>query len=150
METMEKNSILLEAKQLMKQAHKGQTRWDGRSYEIHPEKVVQILQDLRVTDEIVLCAGYLHDILEDTNISSKELWEQFGGLVVELVEELTFKEGLTDREYQLQCIGLSDDAKLIKVADILANISDKGKKSEHFLQKRTVALVLMLSRLLKI
>lgn len=148
MTSMEKNS-LLEAKQLMKQAHKGQTRWDGRPYEVHPEKVVQILQDLRVTDEIVLCAGYLHDILEDTNVSSKEIKEQFGGFVVELVEELTFKEGLTDKEYQLQCIGLSDEAKLIKVADILANISDKGNKSEHFLQKRTVALILMLKRLLK-
>ena len=142
---------LNEALVYMQKAHEGQTRWDGITpYEVHPIKVVNILQDLGVKDEVVLSAGYLHDVIEDTTISRLDIKRQFGEAVADLVDELTFATGKSDQYYHLTCLELSHDAKMIKLADILANISDKGKHSEHFLQKRTTALVLMLSRLLKI
>lgn len=148
MTSMEK-SRLPEAVSYMREAHKGQTRWDGRPYEVHPTKVVQILRDMGIEDEQILVAGYLHDVIEDTPITRLDIKRKFGEEVADLVEELTFKEGLTDIGYQLQCAQMSNGAQIIKIADILANISDKGKKSEHFLQKRTVAMILMIKRLLK-
>lgn len=149
------------AKQVMREAHEGQTRWDGRPYEVHPQKVVEILQILGIHDPTILCAAYLHDVLEDTDYPSDKLYKMFGEKVYGLVEELTFKDEKgghwdnpklrqihDDVVYWTQCEKLSKPAKLIKVADILANISDDGKKSHHFLAKRTTALIKLLKDLI--
>ena len=127
------------AKQIMEKAHVGQTRWDGRPYSIHPVKVVEILQDFGVKDEDILIAGYLHDVLEDTGYPELQIKQKFGSRVLSLVQELTYQEG-DDEYYWLQTKILSKDAKIIKLADILANLGDEGKKSTHFIQKRVTAL----------
>ena len=62
------------AQVVMKQAHSGQFRNDGITpYSTHPEKVVEILKKLNVTNPAVLCAGYLHDILEDTTYGEEKI-----------------------------------------------------------------------------
>ena len=132
----------------MKQAHDGQFRNDGTTpYSTHPEKVVEILKKLNVTNPDVLCAGYLHDILEDTTYGEEKIKENFGDRVLSLVKELTFKDKISSEEYLGGCNKMSTDAKWIKVADVMANLGDKGDKSEHFIQKRTSALIVLLSGL---
>lgn len=139
---------LLLARVFMQEAHKGQTRWDGSSYESHPIKVVEILQNMGFGVIDILCAGYLHDLLEDTLISQKDIEERFGQEVAGYVKELTFKKG-SDEYYWLKCSELSPNAKVIKIADILANLGDKGRKSEHFVRKRVRALEILLKDTLK-
>lgn len=127
----------------MIQAHKGQTRWDGRPYFVHPAKVVSILRKFGISDEDVLSAGYLHDVLEDTKLSEQVIQKQFGDKVLGLVKELTFKKG-SDELYLEQVEKLSYHARQIKIADILANITDQGKKSQHYIEKRVKALSVLL------
>ena len=129
------------AHNVMKSAHEGQFRNDGITpYSIHPETVVKTLKLLGVEDEDILCAGYLHDVLEDTNYSAEKIQENFGDIVLSIVKELTFDDGITDEQYWTECQNMSDDAKHVKIADILTNLADKGEKSSHFVTKRVEAL----------
>lgn len=132
----------------MREAHKGQTRWDGVTpYEVHPIQVVEILCAMGIRDDDMLIAGYMHDVLEDTSYSEDKLMQLFGANVHALVKELTFKN-TNDDDYYLQKINeMSRNALLVKYADILANIGDEGKKSQHFLQKRTRALAIIMKKI---
>lgn len=106
-----------------------------------------ILKKLHVKDIDILCAGYLHDVLEDTKYGEEQIKEKFGDTVLILVKELTFKENISSEEYLEGCHKMSANAKLVKVSDVLANLGDKGDKSEHFIQKRVNALVVLLNGL---
>lgn len=129
---------------LMRDAHKGQTRWDKKTpYETHPIRVVNILRQFGVIDDELLAVGFLHDVLEDTKISETEIWELFGDRVLELVKQLTFKNVKTDQDYITNCSMLSESAKVVKIADILANLTE-SRVSEHFIRKRLDALAVML------
>ncbi len=121
-------------------AHKGQTRRGGEPYSIHPIDVVEILQFLGVTDENIICAGYLHDILEDTKYSSDMIKSTFGDRVFGIVNELTFPSNVSDSEYWEKCSAMSFDAKLVKLADVLSNLGTVDEKSSHFVTKRVEAL----------
>jgi len=136
------------ANKTMKLAHSGQFRNDGITpYSIHPETVVKTLKLLGVDDPDILCAGYLHDVLEDTEYSAEKIQENFGERVLSIVNELTFDNDITDQQYWDGCQNMSSDAKWVKVADILTNLSDKGEKSNHFVQKRVEALKRLLNGL---
>jgi len=138
------NKIQL-AYDVMKSSHEGQFRKDGITpYSVHPETVVKTLKLLGVEDTDIVCAGYLHDVLEDTKYTTKKIQENFGDKVLSIVKELTFKDNITDEEYWEGCQGMSTDAKWVKVADILTNLSDKGEKSSHFVIKRVEALKILL------
>ena len=133
------------AKDVMISAHEGQFRKDGITpYSIHPETVVKTLKLLGVTDSDILCAGYLHDVLEDTKYTIEEIQGNFGNNVLIIVKELTFKDDITNEGYWQGCQSMSNDAKWVKVADILTNLGDKGKKSSHFVTKRVQALKILL------
>lgn len=70
-------------------AHEGQKRQTGEPYFIHPYAVVNILVDLGFDDVSTLVAAFLHDVLEDTPVTSDELEQKFGKEVLELVEGVT-------------------------------------------------------------
>jgi guanosine-3',5'-bis(diphosphate) 3'-pyrophosphohydrolase len=129
------------AHNVMKSAHEGQFRNDGITpYSIHPETVVKNLKLLGVTDSDIICAGYLHDVLEDTEYPAEKIQENFGDIVLSIVKELTFDGNITDEQYWKECQNMSDDAKRVKIADILTNLGDDGEKSSHFVTKRVEAL----------
>jgi len=137
-----------QAHNVMKSAHEGQFRNDGITpYYTHPETVVKTMKLLGVTDPDILCAGYLHDVLEDTKYSADKIKENFGDRVLSIVRELTFKDNITDEEYWDGCQNMSTDAKWVKVADILTNLGDKGEKPSHFITKRVEALKRLLCEL---
>ena len=129
----------------MKEAHKGQMRWDNITpYETHPIKVVAILKQFGVMNDHILSAAYLHDVLEDTTIEEDEIRKLFGDVVLAIVKQLTFNSIMTDEKYIATCKTLSDEAKIIKIADILANLTD-ADVSEHFIRKRLSALKAMIN-----
>jgi len=115
-----------------KDKHKGMTRNDGiTSYSKHLEDVVNILKSLGIIDEDVLCSGWLHDTIEDTDTTFDDLYERFGKKVAVLVSSLSKDEKLPKKErerlYVKQLKDASTDAKIIKLCDISANLKDMAK-----------------------
>lgn len=76
------------AYEFAKKAHHGQMRKTGEEYITHPVAVAQILLELGA-DEETLIAALLHDTVEDTGITSKDIEKLFGKKVSELVDGLT-------------------------------------------------------------
>ena len=76
--------------------HEGQFRRTGEPYIKHPVEVVNILASLEM-DTPSLCAGFLHDVIEDCGVSRDELAEAFGDEIADLVDGVT-KLKLTDFE----------------------------------------------------
>lgn len=70
------------------QAHRDQKRVDGTPYIIHPTEVAILLANLEV-DRDTIAAGLLHDTVEDTSTTQKDLQEVFGEHVARLVEGVT-------------------------------------------------------------
>ena len=121
-----------------KERHKGQLRADGQEYITHPIRVSQLVEKYKISKNIdVLRAGaLLHDVLEDTYTSYRELEDRFGEIVASLVMEVTsstFMPKLVGKQIYLahKMQYMSSYALIIKLADRLDNISDlKGLKEE--------------------
>jgi (p)ppGpp synthase/HD superfamily hydrolase len=128
-------------------AHKGQTRRGGEPYSIHPIDVVETLQFMGITDEDIICAGYLHDVLEDTKYTPEMIRTNFGDRVLSIVNELTFPSDVNDEDYWKKCDAMSSDAKWVKMADIMSNLSTVDEKSNHFVTKRINALKIIVKGL---
>ena len=79
---------LEKAFEFAKKLHEGQFRISEEPYIIHPIEVVKILIGLRA-DIHTLMAGFLHDILEDTDTKPEEIKELFGEDVLNLVQGVT-------------------------------------------------------------
>ena len=70
------------------EAHKGQRRKSGEPYFTHCFKTAEILAELRL-DTHTICAGLMHDVLEDTGITREEMQVRFGANIANLVEGVT-------------------------------------------------------------
>ena len=139
--------LVKNAELFAKKKHSGMMRKDGTtSYSKHLESVVNRLKSLGVIDEELLCAGWLHDTIEDTETSFDDLYEQFGSRVAVLVSTLSKDMSLTRKQreqvYVKQLKEASFDAKLIKLCDISANLSDlknyDASKSKKLRQVRKI------------
>ncbi|MBQ7351266.1 MAG: HD domain-containing protein [Clostridia bacterium] len=121
-----------------KERHKGQLRSDGQEYVTHPIRVAELVAKYKPSKNAkVLQAGaLLHDVLEDTYTSYRELEDRFGEIVASLVMEVTsstFMPKLVGKQTYLahKMRYMSSYALIIKLADRLDNISDlKGLKVE--------------------
>ena len=69
-------------------AHKGQRRKSGQPYFTHCAKTAEILAELRL-DTHTICAGLMHDVLEDTGVTRQEMQVRFGANIANLVEGVT-------------------------------------------------------------
>src|SRR5687768_14221212 len=86
------DSIVARAATFAVRAHEGQTRkGTGFPYVVHPIGVAHILRDYYPDDEGLEAAGYLHDVLEDTDTPEQFLRDRFGDDVTELVLGVTNK-----------------------------------------------------------
>jgi RelA/SpoT family (p)ppGpp synthetase len=77
-----------EAYDTAESAHKGQKRRSGEPYITHPVAVADILADLRM-DGATIAAAILHDVVEDTGVSTAEIAERFGSEIAEIVDGVT-------------------------------------------------------------
>lgn len=123
--------------------HAGQKRQSEEPYIIHPLNVAYILSEMRA-DVDTICAGLLHDTLEDTNITKEEIAENFNSDVANLVDGVTKISKMNFSSKQDQNLantrkiitGITTDVRiiLIKLADRLHNMRTLQFKSE-FKQK---------------
>jgi guanosine-3',5'-bis(diphosphate) 3'-pyrophosphohydrolase len=109
-------------------AHRGQVRKGGIDpYFLHPVAVVQLLASSGGSED-VLCAGYLHDTVEDTDVTLEEIAVRFGPHVAGLVAAVTEDKQLRWMERKQAAIDAletaEDDVLLLKGADLAVNITD--------------------------
>ena len=81
-------SMIEKAYRIARDAHEGQLRKSGEPYIIHPLSVALILADLELDKETIV-AGLLHDVVEDTVMTSEEIRQEFGDEVELLVDGVT-------------------------------------------------------------
>ena len=134
------SDMVLRAFSLAKRAHEGQKRMSGEPYIIHPCHVANILLDLGMDAETV-AAGFLHDVLEDTDVSREELVEEFGEEVTSLVDGVTkltklqFKSKAQAEAENLRkmLLAMAKDLRviIIKFADRLHNMRSLDYMSEE-------------------
>jgi len=126
-------------------AHKKQLRKSGEPYFMHCVRTAEILAQLRL-DMDTICAGLMHDVLEDTGIKRSELEKLFGKNIAHLVEGVTkigrykFSGGQRKRQadtYRKLLLATAEDMRviLIKLADRLHNMETLDYLSEEQQQR---------------
>jgi len=135
----EDSSTIRAAFELAAQAHQTQRRKSGEPYILHPIEVARIcVEEIGLGPTAVICA-LLHDVVEDTDISLKEIHARFGDRVALIVDGLTKLDGLHDSESP-QAENLSKVLKamvgdvrvvLIKMADRLHNLRTIKSMAPH-------------------
>ena len=119
------------ALQLTTDAHAGQVRASGEPYVVHPLNVGRILISTQM-DADAVCAGLLHDVIEDTDVEEGDLREGFGAAVADLVDGVTKISKLRGQSRTVQkaetilkiLLAMTRDVRviIIKLADKLHNM----------------------------
>ena len=152
-------TLLKNAELFAKSKHAGKLKKSGITYSKHLEEVVNRLKSLGVIDEEILCTGWLHDILEDTDTSFDELFEKFGRRIAVLTLSLTKSKFVIDtndnstftltkkktlskkqreKNYGIKLKESEADAKIIKLCDISANLGNLKNQVISKTKKRRV------------
>jgi GTP pyrophosphokinase len=113
------------------QSHKGQFRRSGEPYLVHPLGVAKIICDLGL-DVPSICAGMLHDCIEDTSATSEDLHEKFGEEIQKIVEGVTklgqipwtTREERQAENFRKMLLAMARDIRviLVKLADRVHNM----------------------------
>lgn len=124
-------SLICRAFEFAYQLHEGQNRASGEAYIAHPVAVAGLLRDLGGSS-VMIAAGFLHDIVEDTDVTLEEIESRFGPEVRRLVEGVTKLSKFnfsskTERQaenFRRMFLAMAADIRVIvvKLADRLHNM----------------------------
>ena len=133
-------------------AHRGQKRKSGHDFIVHPVEVAYHLARLELEPNVIV-AGLLHDVIEDTNTTNKEIEKKFGMEVSKLVSSLTklnitednINEHVEKKNLRNFLVSMAEDVRvaIIKLADRLHNVEtlqylDKEKREK--IEKETLSI----------
>nr|WP_173918871.1 HD domain-containing protein [Halobacillus sp. Marseille-Q1614] len=119
--------MLKKAQSFADHAHRGQKRKSSNEdYIVHPIRVARTLEEAGASKELI-CAGYLHDVVEDTSYEIDDIEREFGAKVRRLVASHTedkTKSWLERKSLTIETVKQSDkEVKFLIVADKLDNLS---------------------------
>lgn len=124
-------ALLAAAFDLAFQLHEGQFRASGEPYIVHPIAVADLLRDIGASASVI-AAGFLHDVVEDTDATPEQLEGFFGSEVRELVEGVTKLGGINfsnrteaqAENLRKMFLAMASDIRvvLVKLADRLHNM----------------------------
>lgn len=130
--------LVLKAAAFAAERHRRQRRKDlhATPYINHPLALASVLSvEAGVVDAEVIAAALLHDTIEDTETTLSEIREAFGERVAGIVDEVSDEPGLEDDERRRrqveQAPHLSHGARLVKLADKIANLRDVLERPPH-------------------
>ena len=135
----------------------GQKRkYSGDDYIVHPARVASIVMRHGGTDEMV-AAAWLHDTVEDTDVTPILITKMFGVDVADIVEGLTdislpedgnrAKRKSIDRMHSANA---STEAQFVKCADIVDNSWDIAENDLHFEKVYKSEVFLLLNAMTKV
>lgn len=121
------------AMKVSKKAHRGQRDKAGAPYWTHPRRVAELALDLAFAGGVcsldrqtVVCAALLHDVVEDTSLTAKDLSDQgFSDLCVATVELLTKPSDAANLSDYYATIANDYPARTVKLADIADNSNEQ-------------------------
>jgi GTP pyrophosphokinase len=124
-------SLIRKAWEYCVRHHEGQMRASGEPYIVHPLKVAEVLAEVKL-DATAIAAGLLHDLVEDTPITTEEVQAEFGDQVAHIVEGVTKidkiqfanREDRQAENVRKMLLAMVSDVRvvLIKMADRLHNM----------------------------
>ena len=125
------------AESFAKKKHEGQLRKDCKTkYSEHLKNVVKELKSMGITNEDILCAGWLHDTIEDTDTDYDEIHKKFNKKIANYVASVTKDTRLIkakqEKAYISQLKKASWQAKVVKLGDIIAIFKDLPKGYKDF------------------
>ena len=103
----------IEAYAFAAECHEGQTRKSGDPYIVHPVSVARHVAGLHM-DVHTIQAALLHDVIEDCDVSARELGQRFGAEVVSMVEGATKIEHLPSAGVALGARKSAEDAETLR------------------------------------
>lgn len=98
-------------------AHDGQVDKAGRAYIEHPARVVNHLVNATTQESVV---AWLHDVVEDTDVTLEYVEEEFGSQVAAAVDAITNRPHETKRDYYAR-VKANPIALTVKTADLADN-----------------------------
>ncbi|QYC44488.1 Bifunctional (p)ppGpp synthase/hydrolase SpoT [Nonomuraea coxensis DSM 45129] len=140
---------LREAVAFAGRCHGVQQRPTGRPYVEHLLEALEIaVCGAGVRERDVLVAAVLHDVLEDTPCTERELARRFGVEITELVRWVTRRPGTSKADYLAALVQAPPQAVLVKLADRASNVQELQRMPWRFQRRyylETVAYVLPLA-----
>ena len=142
---MTEKELVNTARLISRLAHKGQTDRAGKPYARHPEKVASFL-----ADPAAQCVAYLHDVLEDTDVTREELQKIFGDRITDAVWLLTRPAHMEYMDY-IRRLKENPLARSVKLADLrhnmdLSRIPNPSTRDRERVEKYKAARALLLQK----
>jgi len=133
-------------------AHEGQKRKSGEPYIIHPVSVAGIITELRL-DAASVCAGLLHDVVEDTLATTDDIERTFGVEVASLVDgvtklsqiNFTSKEDRQAENFRKMVVAMARDIRvlLVKLCDRVDNmrtLEHMSREAQERIARETIEI----------
>lgn len=160
--------LVYRAANFARKAHEGQKRWGGEPYFSHVAYVGQLVNlnyeiarrefggqwiDLDLFRSVV-AAAYLHDVLEDCDVTADEIEKNFGVMIREIVECLTHRKDELYYDYIgriMDCGAWAFPCRLIKACDLTHNLQGldhkKDKQAKYMLARHILNIRLNVEEL---
>jgi len=145
------NDIVKRASEFASKAHNGQVRkYTGEPYFGHPVEVMEIVSEV-IDDPEVHAAALLHDVVEDTPVTIKDIEDEFGPRVASMVDDLTDVSKPEDGNRALRkeldrqhTAKASPDAQSVKLADLISNsmsiVKDDPRFAKVYMKEKALLL----------